>query len=136
MKKLIEKLKEIETIVELSIGSEMTENKAMGIYTLTNELMCNLKKLHIPKVKNRTKQLQKTDTQNVSGRFQISISEIMQIKNRLREINNNEINNIDFLDDKGFPIKIEQKIRDDWKFTGLNITEFISLGFYSKGWDS
>jgi len=66
----------------------------------------------------------------VSGRFQIRVSEIKQLKNRLREINDNDISNIDFLDDNGLPIQIEQKNIDDWKFTGLNITDFIDSNFY------
>jgi len=69
----------------------------------------------------------------VSGRFQIRVSEIKQIKNRLREINDNDISNIDFLDDNGLPIQIEQKNIDDWKFTGLNITDFINSNFYIDG---
>lgn len=69
----------------------------------------------------------------VSGRFQIRVSEILQLKNRLREINDNEISNIDFLDESGLPIQIEQKNIDDWKFTGLNITDFIDSNFYIDG---
>ena len=69
----------------------------------------------------------------VSGRFQIRVSEIVQLKNRLREINDNEISNIDFLDESGLPIQIEQKNIDDWKFTGLNITDFIDSNFYIDG---
>ena len=69
----------------------------------------------------------------VSGRFQIRVSEIKQLKNRLREINDNDISNIDLLDDNGLPIQIEQKNIDDWKFTGLNITDFIDSNFYIDG---
>lgn len=69
----------------------------------------------------------------VSGRFQIRISEILELQKRFAEINDNEIRHIDFLDDKGFPIQIEQKHIDDWKFTGLNITDFITSGFYLEG---
>lgn len=70
---------------------------------------------------------------NVRGRFQIRVSEIMELQRRFAEINDNEIMHVDFLDDKGFPIQIEQKHLDDWKFTGLNITDFIASGFYLKG---
>ena len=69
----------------------------------------------------------------VSVRFQIRVSEIVQLKNRLREINDNEISNIDFLDESGLPIQIEQKNIDDWKLTGLNITDFIDSNFYIDG---
>jgi hypothetical protein len=69
----------------------------------------------------------------VSGRFQIRVSEILQLKNRLREINDNEIRNIDFLDESGLPIQIDEKNIEDWKFTGLNITDFIDSNFYIDG---
>jgi hypothetical protein len=69
----------------------------------------------------------------VSGRFQIRVSEILQLKSRLREINHNEISNIDFLDENGLPIQIDKKNIDDWKFTGLNITDFIDSNFYIDG---
>ncbi len=39
MKKYIDKLKEIDTLVELSIGATMTEKKAIDIYAITNDLM-------------------------------------------------------------------------------------------------
>jgi hypothetical protein len=57
MKEYIDKLKEIETLVELSIGTTMTEDKATDIYAVTNELMCKVKKLNIPTVINRSEQL-------------------------------------------------------------------------------
>lgn len=46
MKKYIDKLKEIETLVELSIGTTMTDDKAADIYAITNDLMCMVKKDH------------------------------------------------------------------------------------------
>lgn len=57
MKEYIDKLKEIETLVELSIGTTMTEEKATDIYAVTNDLMCNVKKLNIPAVMQRSEQL-------------------------------------------------------------------------------
>jgi hypothetical protein len=68
-----------------------------------------------------------------TDRFQVHISEIIKLKERLREINDNDIDNIDFLDDNGLPIKIEQRNIQDWKFTGLNITDFIDCEFYLTG---
>jgi hypothetical protein len=50
MKDCIDKLKEIETLVELSIGTTMTEQKATDIYAITNDLMCKVKKLNKPVV--------------------------------------------------------------------------------------
>lgn len=43
-KEWITKLKEIETLVELSIDIKMTEEKATDIYAITNDLMCQVKK--------------------------------------------------------------------------------------------
>jgi predicted LPLAT superfamily acyltransferase len=57
MKEYIDKLKEIETLVELSIGTTMTEDKATDIYAVTNDLMCKVKKLNIPVVMQRSEQL-------------------------------------------------------------------------------
>lgn len=53
MKELITKLKEIETIVELNVGKELTEETATDIYGLTNELMGKVKKLPIYDISNR-----------------------------------------------------------------------------------
>ena len=69
----------------------------------------------------------------VSGRFQIKVSEIKAINNRLRQINDNKISDIDFLDENGLLIKIEQKNIDDWIFSGLNISDFIDSDFYING---
>ena len=57
MEEYIDKLKEIETLVELSIGTTMTEDKATDIYAVTNDLMCKVKKLNIPGVMQRSEQL-------------------------------------------------------------------------------
>lgn len=46
MKDYIDKLKEIETLVELSIGTIMTQKKAIDIYAITNNLMLKIKKLN------------------------------------------------------------------------------------------
>lgn len=51
MKEYIDKLKQIDTLVELSIGTTMTEAKAIDIYAVTNNLMCKMKKLSIEKDK-------------------------------------------------------------------------------------
>lgn len=46
MKYYIDKLKEIETLIELSIGNTMTKQMASDIYAITNDLMCKVKKLN------------------------------------------------------------------------------------------
>lgn len=40
------RLKEIEILVEQSIGTTMTEDKAVDIYKITNELMSKVKNLN------------------------------------------------------------------------------------------
>ncbi len=72
------------------------------------------------------------ETQN-NKRFQVRISEIIELNKRLREIGDNDLSNMDFLDDEGNAIIIDQKIIDDFKFTGLNVTDFIDSGFYLEG---
>ena len=57
MKDYIDKLKEIEALVELSIGTTMTEQKATDIYAITNDLMCKVKKLNKPAVSGRSELL-------------------------------------------------------------------------------
>lgn len=57
MKEYIDRLKEIETLVELSIGTTMTEEKATDIYAVTNDLMCKVKKLNIPVATQRSELL-------------------------------------------------------------------------------
>lgn len=52
MKKYIDKLKEIGTIVELNIGEIMTDDKASEIYQLTGELIYMVKDYN-KKVKNQ-----------------------------------------------------------------------------------
>jgi len=42
----IDKLKEIETLVELSIGTTLTEQKATDIYAITNDLMGMIKNIN------------------------------------------------------------------------------------------
>ena len=49
-KNFLTKLKEIETLVELSIGKEMTEDRATDIYALTNELMCDIRNVNKPEL--------------------------------------------------------------------------------------
>ena len=75
------------------------------------------------------------EEKNVSGRFQIRVSEILEIQKRKREINGRELNEIDFLDDDGMPLKIDEKIIEEFRFSGLNNTDFITTEFYKNGFD-
>lgn len=69
-------------------------------------------------------------------RFRVKVSEILEIQKRKAEINDNELSNVDFIDDDGNVIVIEQKILDDWKYTGLNLTDFIATDFYKRGFET
>ena len=71
------------------------------------------------------------------SRLAIKISEIIAIDNRLRELNQQKLENIDFLDDDGNVIPIDEDIYHEWKCVGLNNAAFITNEFYLtgiKGW--
>ena len=89
-------------------------------------------------MENERKNLAETannDKANVSGRFQIRVSEILDISKRQREINGRELTEIDFLDENGNIIKVAETIIQQFRFCGLNNTDFITSEFYLKGWD-
>lgn len=62
----------------------------------------------------------------------ISVFEIKQLIKRLNQINKLNIDDIDFIDNDGDVIEINQQIIDDFKFTGLNTFDFIATDFYLK----
>lgn len=70
---------------------------------------------------------------DVSDRFSVKISEIISLRERLKEINSNDLNNIDFISDNGEIIKIDDKIISEFKYTGLSNIDFIVTGFYKSG---
>ena len=52
------------------------------------------------------------------------------------EINNEKLTDILFVDDKGNnAVKCSEKEIEDFRFGGLNNTDFITSGFYLTGWD-
>ena len=73
---------------------------------------------------------------DVSGRFQIRIAEIWQMVERQKEINRQNLSNIDFIDDDGKVIEVEKKIVDEFKFCGLNNCDFITSEFYKGGFET
>ena len=73
---------------------------------------------------------------NQYGRYRIKISEIISLRNRLKEINSQPLDTIDFLDDEGNMIDIHKDIVDDFAYTGCNNTDFIITGFYKTGFNS
>ena len=67
--------------------------------------------------------------------MKVKISEIIKLKKRLAEINSVPLEKIKFLNDKGNGVYINPKIISDFKFTGLNNSDFIATGFYKEGFD-
>jgi len=57
----------------------------------------------------------------------INIKEVISLKKRLREINQNYIKNAIFVEDDGTEINIPQDVIDRWQFTGLNISDFVEM---------
>lgn len=67
------------------------------------------------------------------SKVQIKISEIFDITKRQQEINKHNLSNIDFIDDNGEVIKIDNKILADYRFCGLDNISFITSEFYKTG---
>ncbi len=65
--------------------------------------------------------------------FITKVSEIIKLKERLYEINQQPLESIDFLDDNGNRIEIDKRHVHDFKFTGLNNSDFIATNFYKEG---
>ena len=76
---------------------------------------------------------QQLNIAGVSGRFSVKISEIIALRERMKEINSNDLNNIDFVSDNGEIVKIDDKIISEFKYTGLNNIDFIVTDFYKSG---
>lgn len=66
--------------------------------------------------------------------MKIRISEILFLKEMIRNINSHELNEIEFLDDDGNAIPINERIREEFRFTGLSNVDFIDTGFYLTGY--
>ena len=81
-------------------------------------------------LKAQTEQL---NIAGVSGRFSVKISEIIALRERMKEINSNDLNNIDFVSDNGEIVKIDDKIIYEFKYTGLNNIDFLVTYFYKSG---
>lgn len=72
-------------------------------------------------------------TPKSTDRFKVKVSEIINAEIRRREICSHELNMIDFLDDDGNVIKIDPKVVEEFRFCGLNNTDFITSGMYEEG---
>jgi len=64
------------------------------------------------------------------------IADIKDAKEFLNVINSIDLNDIQFQDENDKPIVIDQKIIDDFKFTGLSNCDFILTEFYKTGYDN
>lgn len=80
-----------------------------------------------------TKKHSKLPIYCVSGRFSVKISEIIALRERMREINSIDLNNIDFVSDNNEIVKIDDKIISEFKYTGLSNIDFIVTEFYKSG---
>jgi hypothetical protein len=67
------------------------------------------------------------------SKFPIKISEIIAIDNRLRELNRHKLEDIDFMDDEGNVVPMDEDILHEWKMVGLNNAAFITKEFYLTG---
>ncbi len=63
----------------------------------------------------------------------INIAEIQYLQKRIDEINSLNLEDIAFLDGDFNEIVISDKIKDDWKYSGLGIVHFITTDFYKEG---
>lgn len=78
-------------------------------------------------------QQEQLDIPVVSGRFSVKISEIITLRERMKEINTNDLSNIDFISDNGEIVKINDEIISEFKYTGLSNVDFIVTDFYKSG---
>ncbi len=67
--------------------------------------------------------------------MQVKISEILELKKRIREINNTNLKKIEFLDDDGNVVEINPKFVEEFRFVGLSNCDFIETDFYKTGYD-
>jgi hypothetical protein len=65
--------------------------------------------------------------------MKVSVSEILRVKEYLREINQANLEEIEFLDDSNNKIDINPKHYKDFKFIGLNNVDFIFFDIYING---
>ena len=62
----------------------------------------------------------------------INISEIIELEARLNEINSLDLSDVNFIDEFGNAIKITNEMYEDWKYTGLSNTDFITTEYYKN----
>ena len=75
------------------------------------------------------------NTSVVCDRFSVEISEIIALRERMKEINSNDLSNIDFISDNGEIVKINDEIISEFKYTGLSNVDFIVSDYYKNGFE-
>jgi hypothetical protein len=83
--------------------------------------------------RKQLKRLQKKP-KRVNGRLIVKLSDIVEMKRRLKEINDEKLDNIDFVSDEGNLIKVNPQYMEDWKYIGLNNVDFVMTDFYRTGY--
>jgi nitrous oxide reductase len=63
----------------------------------------------------------------------VYIEHVKNLKKELKQVNDLDIDNVVLIDINGHAIRIPQEIKDEFKFTGLSIVDFITSEYYKKG---
>jgi len=63
--------------------------------------------------------------------MRVDIERIKALKEELQTINEIDLNDIKFFEN-GAELQIDKKTRDEFKFCGLNNTDFITSGFFKN----
>lgn len=63
--------------------------------------------------------------------MRVDCEKVRALKDELREINQTPFDELEFYEN-GVKIDIENKIRESFKFTGLNNTDFVSTEFWKE----
>lgn len=69
----------------------------------------------------------------VSEDFGVKVSYILDLQKRRAEINKIPFDKLRLLDDNNNEIPVEQSIKDEWKFIGLNNTDYVNTYYYKQG---
>lgn len=63
--------------------------------------------------------------------MKVDIERVRELKRELAEINIQQLEDIEWYED-GNPLVISKIMVDDWKYVGLNNTEFITTKYYLR----
>ena len=67
--------------------------------------------------------------------MRVSIEFVKWLAEQRNKINSVTLSKIEWYE-HGKPANLDQSIMEDFEIIGLNNTDFITSGFYRKGWDS